>query len=72
MNILTLKSKEVEDPTSNLMSLMKADLAATKEKWGYTIIKDRFYGKINVDMSIEEFWGYAAELTRQENNDDNC
>jgi hypothetical protein len=64
MNILILKRKEVEDPMSNLIPLRYASVAATREKWGYTIIKDRFTGKANVDMSPEEFWGYVSKLDK--------
>jgi hypothetical protein len=64
MNILILKSKKVEDPMSNLIPLRYASVAATREKWGYTIIKDRFNNKANVGMSHEAFWSYVSKLDK--------
>jgi hypothetical protein len=64
MNILILKRKEVEDPMSNLIPLRDASVAATREKWGYIIIKDRFNNKANVGMSHEAFWSYVSKLDK--------
>jgi hypothetical protein len=49
---------------SNLIPLRYASVAATREKWGYTIIKDRFNNKANVDMSHEAFWSYVSKLDK--------
>jgi hypothetical protein len=65
LNIVILKSKEVEDPMSNRRFLESAHVAATKEEWGYTIIKDRFTLIHNVEMTHQEFWAYVTRL-RQE------
>tara|TARA_Y100000296_G_scaffold3632_1_gene4858 strand:+ start:397 stop:609 length:213 start_codon:yes stop_codon:yes gene_type:complete len=63
INIVILKSKEVEDPMSSRRLIAEAHLAATKEVWGYTIIKDRFnHFHENVDMTHQEFWSYVKTL----------
>ena len=65
LNIVILKSKEVEDPMASRRFLEAAHVAATKEEWGYTIIKDRFNFYYNVEMTHEEFWAYVTRLGQE-------
>ncbi len=62
MNITILGSSKTKDPMSHRYSLQNAHLAATKEEWGYTIVKDRLTLKHNVDMTHQEFWSYVKTL----------
>jgi hypothetical protein len=62
MNITILESSKIQDPMSHRCSIQNAHLAATKEEWGYTIIKDRFNFYHNVDMTHQEFWSYVKTL----------
>ena len=65
INIVILKSKEVEDPMSSRRLIAEAHVAATKEEWGYTIIKDRFNFRYGVEMTHQEFWAYVAQLGQE-------
>ncbi len=65
MNITILKSKEIQDPLPDRIHIQNAHLAATKEDWGYTIIKDRINDKVGVHMTHQEFWTYVSDLEKE-------
>ena len=65
LNIIILKSSKIQDPLSNIMYIRHAHLAATKEDWGYTIVKDRFNYKVGVHMTHQEFWKYMSDLEKE-------